>query len=218
LILRCTRPGKGGAALVEEGLMQIYESTYEARRYMDGKRYPAFQQFTTQASATTWATSAGELTGEVPRSFDWQSVVPRDFKGLAIEEQRWLRDGSNGGQRTRVWCGSAYNPPEGMGKPIDYRPPSVTRESYVIRGIRLFDWIEVGTIGWQIAQSAGLLDELPNAFDFVAGKVVQDDESPCRKAGARSRSIEHTRHGGLIVTQGGSERCGHPVAIGHRRE
>ena len=110
------------------------------------------------------------------------------------------------------------NPPEGMGKPIEYRPPSVTRESYVIRGIRLFDWIEVGTIGWQIAQSAGLLDELPNAFDFVAGKVVQDDESPCRKAGARSRSIEHTRHGGLIVTQGGSERCGHPVAIGHRRE
>jgi hypothetical protein len=86
-------------------MMQIYETTYEAGRYRDGKRDPNFQQFATRASATTWA-----------------AMVPRDFSGLAIEEQRWLRDESNGGQRTRVWCGSAYSPRPGMGKPMESRP------------------------------------------------------------------------------------------------
>jgi hypothetical protein len=83
----------------------------------------------------------------------------------------------------------------------------------------LFDWIEVGTIGWQIAQRrAGLLDELPNAFDFVAGKIVHDDDIALPQGrsekvfdiGQETRPvyqfIEHTRRGDLIVTQGGNER------------
>ena len=52
----------------------------------------------------------------------------------------------------------------------------------------LFDWIEVWAIGWQIAHCrAGLLDCLPNAFDFVAGKIVSTI-SPSRKTGARKCS------------------------------
>ena len=51
----------------------------------------------------------------------------------------------------------------------------------------LFDWIEV--IGWQIAHCrAGLLDCFLDAFDFVAGKIVHDDDIACRKTGARKYS------------------------------
>ena len=88
-------------------------------------------------------------------------------------------------------------------------------------------------LGYRLADSAlsrGLLDCFLDAFDFVAGKIVHDDDIALPQDRGEKvfdvgqetrpihRPIEHTGRGDLLVTQGGNECCRHPMAVGHRRE
>lgn len=96
-------------------------------------------------------------------------------------------------------------------------------------GEGLFDGIEVGAVGWQVAKRrAGPLDRFFDASDFVTGEIVHDDDiAPAQgrsekvfDIGQETRSvhrpIEHAGRGDLIVTQGGNECCCHPMAVRHR--
>ena len=89
----------------------------------------------------------------------------------------------------------------------------------------------IGLRSGQIAHCrAGLLDCFLDAFDFVAGKIVHDDDIAWpqdrgekvfdvgQETRPIDRPIEHTGRGDLLVTQGGNECCRHPMAVGHRRE
>ncbi len=95
----------------------------------------------------------------------------------------------------------------------------------------LFDWIEVGAIGWQVAKrGAGSLNRLPNASDFVTGEIVHDhdiavaqgwDEKVLdidQEARSIHRPIKYARRSDLIVTQGGNESCRHPMAMRQSRD
>jgi len=95
----------------------------------------------------------------------------------------------------------------------------------------LFDWIEVGAIGWQVTKRrARSLDCFFDASDFVTGEIVHDHDIASAQGwsekvfdiGQETRSIhrpiEHAGRGDLIVTQGGNEcRC-HPMAVRHGRD
>lgn len=94
--------------------------------------------------------------------------------------------------------------------------------------IRLFDWIEVGAIGWQIAQRrASSLNRFFDASDFVTGEIIHDHDVAIAQSwgekvfdiGQETRSvhrpIENTGRDDRIVAQGGDECRRHPMAMRH---
>jgi hypothetical protein len=98
-------------------------------------------------------------------------------------------------------------------------------------GEGLFDGIEVGAIGREIAQRrAGPLDRFFDASDFVTGKIIHDDDIAMAQGrgekvldiGQETRSVhrtvKYTGCGDLIVAQGGNECWRHPMAMRHGRD
>jgi hypothetical protein len=109
-------------------------------------------------------------------------------------------------------------------------------------GESLFDGIEVGAIGWQVAQRrAGPRNRFFDASDFVTGerstpdapggrRVVHDHDVAVAQGwgekvldiGQETRSvhrtIKDTGRGDLIMAQGGDECRRHPMAMRHRRD
>ena len=98
-------------------------------------------------------------------------------------------------------------------------------------GESLFDWIEVGAIGWQVAQRrTGSLDRFLDAGDFVTGEIVHHDDIALVQGrgekvldiGQETRSvhwpIKDTGCGDLIVAQSGNECRRHPMAMRHGRD
>ena len=90
---------------------------------------------------------------------------------------------------------------------------------------RLFDRIEVGAVGRQVARRrAGALDRLSDAGDFVGWQIVHHDDIALaqgrgekmfdigQKARAVHRPVEDARRGDLIATQGADEGRRHPMA------
>ena len=95
-----------------------------------------------------------------------------------------------------------------------------------VLGEGLFDWIEVGAIGWQMAQRrAGSLNRFPDAGDFVGWQVIHHDDIALAQGrrekmfdiGQETRtvhwSIEHARRGDRIATQGTDEGRRHPMTM-----
>ena len=96
-------------------------------------------------------------------------------------------------------------------------------------GEGLFDWVEVGAIGWQVAKRrASPLNRFFDASDFMTGEIVQNDDIALaqgrsekvfdvgQETRAVHRPIEHAGRGDLIVAKRGNECCCHPVAMWHR--
>ena len=93
-------------------------------------------------------------------------------------------------------------------------------------GKHLFDRIEVGAVGRQIAQRrAGSLDYLPDTSDFVRWQIVHDDNIALAQRRrekmfdistetcAVHRPIEHAGRGDLIMPQGADECRRHPMTM-----
>jgi hypothetical protein len=91
-----------------------------------------------------------------------------------------------------------------------------------------FDWIEVRTVGRQVAQTcAGGLDRLPDAMDLVSGQIVHDDDVALPQLGnqrlfdigeeglAVHWAIQNHGRGDAIVAKPGGEGGCFPMAVGH---
>ena len=98
-------------------------------------------------------------------------------------------------------------------------------------GENLFDWVEVGAVGREVAQRrAGPLDHFLDARDFVGGKIVHHDDIAgaqgwdekmldiSQEARAIHRPIKHTGRGDPIMTKRGNECCCHPMAVRDGRD
>jgi len=92
----------------------------------------------------------------------------------------------------------------------------------------LLDRIEVGRIRRQVAQfGAGGLDDLPHHRVFVRRQIVHHDDVAGRQSGHQAltqirdkdrrghRLVDRERCGDRVVTQGGDERHGLPMAARH---
>jgi hypothetical protein len=117
---------------------ELIETSYIGVRFFAGKRSRSFVPLATLAEAHDWAQRAVALDATVapPRFFSWQEQVPPDFDGLAVEEIRWRLDLT--GQRARVWhrpTADSGAPVMAQGKPLESRPPRVTRTHYELRAI-----------------------------------------------------------------------------------
>jgi hypothetical protein len=112
---------------------------------------------------------------------------------------------------------------------IDRSGGGLSQQSFEF-GEELFDRIEVGAIGRQVAQlCTGGFDGFADAGDFVAGEIVhhdniavpQDRNDELLDIGTEARtihrSIEHARCGDLTDTERSNECCRLPVAPRHGR-
>ena len=91
---------------------------------------------------------------------------------------------------------------------------------------RQFDWIEIGTVGWQKShRSVGGLDRMGDAFDLVAAEVVHDDNiarpqlldqvllNPSQEHRSVDRTVDHQRSNPATGSNPSQERRGFPAPV-----
>ena len=91
-----------------------------------------------------------------------------------------------------------------------------------------FDGVKIGAVGREVEQGgASRLDDVLDAFDFVSGEIVTDDDVAGREFGAEDfaqigqeggtvhRAIQQPRSGQPVMTQRGDEGGALPMAVRH---